>query len=335
MNDAIGEMIINYNLFGEQEAVVEINYEKLGASLINLLGKISLTELVALITNEYQETIEYAGLCAGKDKCRRTTLLFNPHRLDVNVEGKKDSVLSAMRNPKITKGLARTAKMYAKNGMPSSDFLFQSIQLGFNGVQYVNDFPASVARDLLKKYNIGPNDRVLDPCAGWGGRMLGTSVVCKNYVCFEPSTKTVEGLKKLTKFIRRFNPDFNPVINKLPYEDAQIFKGAFDFALTSPPYYNTEIYSDEPTNSLNRYENFNEWCLGFYYPMISNTMLQLKPGRPFILNIGDRKHPLSERLLKRFGDKYKIEREEDKLATGGGMRAGEDLGEKFYVITSR
>ena len=91
---------------------------------------------------------------------------------------------------------------------------------------------------------------------------------------------------------------------------AKIKKESFDFAITSPPYYDTEHYSEENTNSLNRYKDFDEWCKCFYIPLIRKTMFGLKDGSVFILNIGSRKYPLNQVLLDTFSRRYKITKQE-------------------------
>ena len=40
---------------------------------------------------------------------------------------------------------------------------------------------------------------VLDPCAGWGGRMLGAVSYGANYIAFEPNTTTYSNLQKIVK----------------------------------------------------------------------------------------------------------------------------------------
>jgi len=42
---------------------------------------------------------------------------------------------------------------------------------------------------------------VLDPCAGWGGRLLGAVSSNAHYIGFEPNIKTYNGLLKLSKFL--------------------------------------------------------------------------------------------------------------------------------------
>lgn len=315
---------------GEYTPKQAIDRNSLYPILFDLLQTMTLNDFVRTFTNEFRETIEYVNLRDGKNTCQNTSLLFNPHRLNTRSKNSAMSVFEAVKTESFVSGLARAIlfdKQYDKN----KDYLLNSFRLGINGVQYINEFQPYVARDLCKKYLLDKNSRVLDPCAGWGGRMIGVSAVCGDYTCFEPARETFKGLIKLYDFILRIDHDFIAVLNNLPFEDAKLKNDFFDFALTSPPYYDTELYTDEETNSLNRYKSFEGWCAGFYVPMIQKTMDALKPGCTFVLNIGSRNYPLSD-VLKRNFQKYKIEKLEDYLSGAQGLgKTGE--GETFYAIT--
>lgn len=290
------------------------------------LKTISLEDFVRLITNEFNEIIEYAELGNGLKTCQKTSLLFNPHRLNIDING-NGSLYGGLQSDAFISGLARA--LIFKIGKVN-ELLYQVLQLGINGRSYANEFPPHIARDIYKKYNMDRNSKILDPCGGWGGRMLGASVVSDFYYCFEPSTKTFSGLKNLFSWIRKMNPSFTANIFMKPFEDAVIPKDCFDIALTSPPYYDTEKYTDEETNSLNRYKTFDSWCDGFYLPMIQKTLDSLKVGRYFILNIGSRKYPLNKILLSNFSH-YEIQRESNFLSGNAGLnKSGE--GESFYRI---
>lgn len=214
------------------------------------------------------------------------------------------------------------------------EVFYSTVQIGVNGTKYVNEFPPHVARDICRKYGLGRHSRVLDPCGGWGGRMIGVSVVADNYRCYEPATLTAQGLKKLSEFIRSVNPDFTTDIRCEPYEDSVEQVGFYDFALTSPPYYDTERYSDEETNSCNRYTTFDAWCEGFYLPMVDKTMRQLKIGRPFVINVGDRAYPLSEVLETYCAERgFTMRRVKGGIMNNSGFGRDADGGEKFYELT--
>ena len=313
--------------------------DQLAKALFESLKDISLEDFVRLLTNETEEIIQYYGLTRGYQGCQRMSLLFNPHRLSTKAKGSRDSIYGALKHEWFANGLARALifKNFSGSSRSMSNALYQTLQIGINGVQYVNEFPPHVAAELYRTYT-KDMDRskveILDPCGGWGGRMIGASVVANKYTCYEPASRTHSGLLKLANFIadKKLNPNFVANVYKLPFEDVELPKDYYDFALTSPPYYDTEEYSDAPTNSLNRYRTFEEWCEKFYIPLIEKTMNALKPNCAFVLNIGDRRYPLSKVLLENFGDKYQITKLKDHFVNYGLNRVG-GKGESFYAIT--
>ena len=48
-------------------------------------------------------------------------------------------------------------------------------------------------------------------------------------------------------------------------------EGTFDLALTSPPYYNLEVYSDESTQSHN-YGSYTQWVQKFLTPVVFGVL---------------------------------------------------------------
>ena len=321
----------NLDLFGQpMQNTKTIDRDMLAERLAQCFKDMTLGEFVACLTNEYTEIIQYIDLCNGDKACQKTSLLFNQHRLCTKTKSSKVSLYEALQDEHFASGLAR-ATIFQKGKV--SELLYNTIQLGINGVQYVNEFPPHVARNLARKYHLGLDSKVLDPCAGWGGRMIGMSTVVNNYTAFEPSTRTYHGLLHLADWLRSFRDDFAPVLLHECYEDSMLRSNHYDFALTSPPYYDTEEYSDEQTNSLNRYSSFDDWRQMFYVPLIEKTMRSLKPGATFVLNIGSRKYPLNQIMLDVCCYKYTVTKEKAMFSgVGAGLgKSGE--GETVYCIT--
>ncbi len=328
------------NLFGEKK---QEQYKPERESLQKELSLIfnndlTLEKLVNFITNDFSETLEYHQLCFGLSSCQKTSLLFNPHRLDTKAGKSKMSCFEALKNYNFLNGLSRMILHERKQKGDNyksryGELLYQILAFNINGVQYVNEIHPLISRNLALKYCNGLNSKVLDPCAGWGGRMIGFSTVVKEYYGFEPYTKTYNGLNKLGNWIKERNEYFNFKIENLPFEDAVIEHNEFDFAFTSPPYYDTEKYGNEKTNSYNRYKSFNDWCDLFYLPMIQKTMNALKKDCSFVLNIGSRVYPLNEVLKSNFSNKYLIENEKDMLqGKKSGLKDNSNEGETFYRI---
>ena len=160
----------------------------------------------------------------------------------------------------------------------------------YGAKQSVSNFRPTVARDIYNKF--GSNGaKVLDMCSGFGGRLLGFSASdCAEYVGTDPSTKTYDGLIELSVDVKQIISDKKITIYNQPFEDLELPKDYFDIAFTSPPYFNTEVYSEEANNSCNRYPAYTAWLHKFLSPMIANAAKAVKPGGYVIVNIANVKN---------------------------------------------
>jgi 16S rRNA G966 N2-methylase RsmD len=111
-------------------------------------------------------------------------------------------------------------------------------------------------------------DRVIDPCCGWGGRLLGAISSNKHYTGFEPNKKTYDNLKRLVSFLNIEDKVtlYNDVIENI----SKYNLNKFDILLTSPPYFNLEIYCDDKRQSENLYNNYNDWSLKWLNKIIKD-----------------------------------------------------------------
>lgn len=302
--------------------------EQLFNVLKNNISNLTLEELVAQFITKTQAIEEFYRLCNGISAGKTISLLFNPHRLSTDTDKDDLSVFESLSYDDRLSGLARLYLYNLEHGVNNA--FYNTIQRGYQNIQYVNEFPPFIARTIYKIYGKKDKLRILDPCAGWGGRIIGAaSIPNTHYVACEPSTRTYDGLVKLAEWLTQLQPTFSAKINCIPFEDF-VTDEKFDIALTSPPYYDTEHYSDEETNSLNRYTSFDNWVNGFYEPLIINTINYLYDDAVFIINIGDRKYPLSDSLFsicKKYG--LHCERIKDYLSGNGEGK------EKFYCISKR
>jgi hypothetical protein len=114
---------------------------------------------------------------------------------------------------------------------------------------------------------------VLDPCAGWGGRMLGTLAAEDDtlYAGCEPDTNTATNLRKiLTEGDLPQTSRSRVILLELPAEKGiSQFKKMekFDMILTSPPYFNLEIYTSGEQSTQN-YTTWEEWSDKWLKPVI-------------------------------------------------------------------
>jgi hypothetical protein len=148
--------------------------------------------------------------------------------------------------------------------------------------------------------HICPNffGRVLDFSSGYGGRMLGamTSNMRYHYTGIDPNTETFNGLEALGSLVNEVVGTDYEMYNTVS-EEFDPEAGAYDAAFSSPPYFNLEIYTDEPTQCMNRYTNMDAWFECYVEPTLRMLHKGLDRDGIYAVNIAD----------------YKIAREEFKI----------------------
>ena len=174
----------------------------------------------------------------------------------------------------------------------------------------------------------------MNPCAGWGGRLLGiASSMLKNieYVETDPSTKTYEGLLRLKEFLNLDNRVYK-TFNK-PFEELELEESYFDFAFTSPPYFDTEKYANEETQSFKRSDNYEQWKKNFLEPMLDKLIYTLKNKGKCLLNVGKVRYPIDTDIIEYLKTKN------IKVSIGGngiGSRTDEEgNGEPFLLFENK
>jgi len=70
-------------------------------------------------------------------------------------------------------------------------------------------------------------------------------------------------------------------------EDCKFDEGEFDLAFSSPPYFNTEEYAYEDTQSFVRYTEAESWRDNFLEPLIDNCYKWVKEDGHFIINVAN------------------------------------------------
>lgn len=131
---------------------------------------------------------------------------------------------------------------------------------------------------------------IYDFCSGFGGRMLG-ALSSKNkykYVGTDPCTETMYHLHQLGDYIEMVTGrEDSYELHCLGSEDFRGPANSIDFAFSSPPYFNLEVYSDEPTQCYNKFPKLEDWLDGYVRETIKNIYHMLKPGHFYAVNIAD------------------------------------------------
>jgi len=190
---------------------------------------------------------------------------------------------------------------FRKEGRNALQVLYSYLQMNYSvGAA----FPPFHAKFFADRYLPHEGDCiVVDPCAGWGGRLLGTICVERKdkitYVGIDPEKRnkeayeTIQGyyykyLKQELKAERASSIFYRPFERWIKTKSAVSLHGKADLVITSPPYFNAEIYNaDNTKQSANSFKTYAEWREGFYTPLVQGAFDLLKPGGIFVLNIAN------------------------------------------------
>lgn len=126
--------------------------------------------------------------------------------------------------------------------------------------------------------------RYLDISAGWGDRLITAIAMECEYLGFDPNINLKPGHDQI---IKRFgDPKKHRVIYQ-PFEQADLSKEEkFDFCLTSPPFFDIEIYPGE-NQSITTFPDFYDWFVGFLFKSFNIVWNALKVGGYLGINISD------------------------------------------------
>lgn len=185
--------------------------------------------------------------------------------------------------------------------------------------------------------------RVYDYSCGYGGRLLGitSSNLRYEYVGVDPNTETVNNLNLLNYYIEQAGGSAGEIHQSVSEE---FVPENIDIAFSSPPYFNLEKYSDEPTQCMNKFTTLDEWFEGYVVPTMQNIYKGLNNGGVFATNIADYKTPKEEfkvvdrwiSTAKQLGFEYQ-ETVKMMLNTrpgvGNGKQDGVEKFEGIYVFT--
>ena len=191
--------------------------------------------------------------------------------------------------------------MFRKSGRMALQVIYAHLQMNYSvGAA----FPPFHAKFLADRFLPKTGDcLVVDPCAGWGGRLLGTLCVKRKdkvtYVGIDPETRnqeayeTLQGLynkylKKESKSERSSQIYYEKFEEWIETSEASNLYGKADLVITSPPYFDAELYNSENENqSANSYPTYEDWREKFYRKLVQGAFNLLKPSGIFVLNIAN------------------------------------------------
>lgn len=240
---------------------------------------------------------------------------YHPHRFSTPIPGKATPVESFARDERLRHAL----KLLADQHTTITANSLRSVLGYVRGTQCAANFRPGFALLLVRTY--APERGVwLDTSTGFGGRLVAFAASqLDGYIGIDPSTPTFDGNVQM---VRDLDIADRVSLIKKPAEDVTLAelggRETVDFAFTSPPYFAKEMYSDEPTQSYQRYKTGDSWRDNFLLPTLALQFAALKSGAVSVVNIAD---------VKIKNDVYPLERWAVECAKAVGFK--HEATEKF------
>ncbi len=164
-----------------------------------------------------------------------------------------------------------------------------------DGVRGVVNFKPTISKFIYDNY-CPEGGMVLDPCSGYSGRLAGCIASNRNifYHGIDPNGKTAIGNMEMASLFSsqydvlskriynyRFRFDLGCAEEVMP----ELKDNKYDLVFTSPPYFNTEIYSNNSNQSAIKYEEYERWKNEFLFRIVDESYRILKEDGYLVLNV--------------------------------------------------
>lgn len=225
--------------------------------------------------------------------------------------------------------LIEQTKQRNRGGRTAAGNIFECFRINLGSVVM---FKATTAKYLYKKYNA---KNVLDPTAGWGGRMLGAWSLGVNYTGIDTNVEMMPAYNDMIKFLddqagfdsNLFEVERTYKLNMIWQSclDVDFSKIDYDFVLTSPPYVNLEIYEH-----MTEWDTDESFYKGFFIPLWEKCCKHIKPGGHVCFNIS----PKMYKDAVKFGLTPCDDEEDLKQQMGqkaNSLKTGKKSQDKIYV----
>jgi hypothetical protein len=223
--------------------------------------------------------------------------------------------------------LIENTKVRNRGGRTAAGNIFECFRINLGSVVM---FKATTAKYLYKKYKA---KSVLDPTAGWGGRMLGAWSLGIDYTGIDTNVEMTPAYDSMMTFLKEetgfdnslFTVEHPSKLNMIWQSclDVDFSELDYDFVLTSPPYINLELYEHMP-----EWDNDKAFYETFFIPLWQKCVDNIKQGGNVCFNISPKmyadavKYGLTpchdeEDLLQQMGQKVdalkKGKKKQDKI----------------------
>lgn len=224
--------------------------------------------------------------------------------------------------------LIEQTKLRNRGGRTAAGNVFECFRINLGSVVM---FKATTAKYLYRKYRA---KSVLDPTAGWGGRMLGAWALGIDYTGIDTNVEMIPAYDQMIQFLENETKAKNRLFEEDSANLKMIWSSCldvdfsqlnYDFVLTSPPYINLELYEH-----MEPWQTDQAFYEQFFIPLWQKCVDHIQKGGNVAFNISPKMY---EDALK-FGLKP-CDEEENLLQQMGqkheDLKKGKKKQDKIYV----
>ena len=234
----------------------------------------------------------------------------------------RETLYEIWADPVLRAKLIEQTRLRDRGGKVPANNVFECFRINTGSIVM---FKAVTAKYLYLKYGA---TRVLDPTAGWGGRMLGAWSLGIDYTGIDTNLEMKPAYDEMIEFLHNFNEIDNPLFEVKSTSRLEMIwdsclavdysKMDYDFVLTSPPYINMELY-----RNMKPWENDQAFYQDFFIPLFNKVRFNIKKGGKVCFNISPKMYDdaltyglepcdLEEDLLQQMGQ-AKGKKKQDKI----------------------
>ena len=213
---------------------------------------------------------------------------FQPHMWATKCERFRIP-LEVFNSDQMLRDCIHRAIKYWKKGRPVNASGMRSILSTYKNTKRVSNFRPTVARGIIENYS-RDGDVILDPAAGYGGRLLGCLPLRRKYIGIEPFNATYLGLSRMERGLRNLvSPNASIALINASAEEGMpdIKSSSVDLVILSPPYFARERYGNAATQSWVRYPNYSLWKQEFLCFLLRDIHRLLKRNGILALNVAN------------------------------------------------
>ena len=236
---------------------------------------------------------------------------------------KGKTIYDIWNDPEEQKKLIENTRKRNRGGRTAAGNVYECFRINLGSIVM---FKSTTAKYLYKKYGAS---HVLDPTAGWGGRMLGAWALDIDYTGIDTNTELKPAYDGMIDFLNKEQEFDTELFETQTSQLKMIFKSCldvdfseipYDMVLTSPPYINLELYEH-----MEPWQSDEAFYKDFFLPLFEKCLKHIKIGGNVCFNISPKMY---EDALKHGLPECDIE---EDLLQQLGQQKGKKKQDKIYI----